>query len=137
MIEASLDVQRSSPSSAPSSSAYVVSCLALYAGGSATQMLRTPLAFRIHAILSPLGEAARSDGNGALRTCSSVNCFSWASARKIVSAQNAVRAQKRTQGSRVFFNDGLLCLLSFRDRPVVLHCRLPIADYRMVVMESG
>src|SRR6267142_5283102 len=136
MIEAPSGVQRSSPSSAPSSSTYVVSCLPLYAGGSATHILRTPLAFRIHAILPPLGEAARSDGNGALRTSSSVNCLSWASVRKTVSAQNAIRAQKRTPGTRVFFNDGLLCLLSFRDRPVVLHCRLPIADCRLVVMES-
>src|SRR6266576_5713416 len=108
MIEAPSGVQRSSPSSAPSSSAYVVNCLPLYAGGSATQMLRVPLAFKTQAILPPVGEAARSDGNGALRTCSSVNCFSWASVRKTVSAQNAIRAQKRTQGSKIFFNEKLL-----------------------------
>jgi len=56
---------------------------------SATQMLRDPWALNTHAAFDPLGAAIRSDGNGALITCSSVK------GRDLAAEPMAARSTKR------------------------------------------
>src|SRR2546425_7552103 len=67
-------------------------------------MLRTPLAFNTQATRPPAGAADRPDGKGALMTCSSANCFSWAWTRlRLFASGNDSDAPKNTMTRSNFF----------------------------------
>src|SRR2546425_11587756 len=63
-------VQRRSPTSCPSSSAYAVTARPAYSGGAATQMFRAPRVLKTQATAPPVGAAVGSSGKGALLTWS-------------------------------------------------------------------
>src|SRR5258708_29211877 len=71
--------QASSPISKPSSSEYLVIWRAFAPWeGSATQILRQPVASNTHATAAPVGAATMSYGNGACITSLSVKAAGWA-----------------------------------------------------------
>src|SRR5215472_1571848 len=84
----------SSESSCPSSSLCLVTCRAAYPGASATQMFRLPCWSKAQATRLAVFAAVKSDGNGALRTCSRVNDF-WALA--FIEKTKASRTTTKTQ----------------------------------------
>src|SRR6266480_1674920 len=85
----------SEESSWPSSSLYLVSCRAANPGACATQMFRLPCWSKTQATRLLFFAAVKSDGNGALRICSSVKDFwAFAPAQKAKATTATAKAER-------------------------------------------